>query len=55
MDKYIVEYADGFYIAMNGVGLINFEDPEDEEFANFVCNALNKAVDQVSHTDKKDQ
>lgn len=48
---YTVEYADGYYIAMNGVGLINFEDPEDGEFANFVCSALNRAVEQNAHTD----
>ena len=40
---YQIEYADGYYIAKDGVGVINFEASEDFAFAEFVCDALNAA------------
>ena len=38
---FTLEYSDGYYVAMNGVGIINFEEPEDQAFAQFVVDALN--------------
>jgi len=40
---FTLEYADGYYIAKNGEGVIDFTDPEDYDFAEFVMLALNAA------------
>ena len=37
-----VNFADGYYIELNGEGVIDISI-QTEEFANFVCSALNKA------------
>jgi hypothetical protein len=39
--QFTVEYADGFYIAKDGNGVIELVEIENLEFANFVCDALN--------------
>lgn len=43
VSEYTLEYADGFYIEKGNQGVIDFTDPTDKEFAEFVCDALNKA------------
>ena len=47
--EYTVEAADGFYIARNGEGVLDLADPQDYEFAEFVCAALNQAAQQNAH------
>lgn len=41
--RFTLEYADGFYIEDNGEGVIDFANPQDREFAEFVVDALNAA------------
>ena len=50
-EKYTVEASDGFYISRNGVGVLDLADPQDYEFANFVCTALNQAAQQKRAAD----
>ena len=45
-----LEYADGYYIAKDGVGVINFVEPENREFAEFVLKTLNAAKQIVQRT-----
>lgn len=40
---FTLEYADGYYIAKDGEGVIDLAEPENREFAEFVVNALNAA------------
>lgn len=49
--EYTVEAADGFYIARNGEGVLDLADPQDYEFAEFVCAALNQAAQQSVQAD----
>ncbi len=39
---FAVNFADGYYIERNGEGVIDLA-VQSEDFANFVCGALNKA------------
>lgn len=49
---FTLEYADGYYIAKDGKGVIDFDDSENREFAEFVLNAVNHANKNrnASHT-----
>ena len=49
--EYTVEAADGFYIARNGEGVLDLADPQDYEFAEFVCAALNQAAEPTLLTE----
>lgn len=40
---FTLEYADGYYIAKDGEGVIDFANAEDRQFAQQVCDALNAA------------
>ena len=42
MNRYELEYADGYYITKDGEGIIDLTYPENREFAQFVCDALNQ-------------
>ena len=42
---FTLEYTDGYYIAKDGEGVIDLADPENREFAEFVVNALNAALE----------
>lgn len=43
--EYTVEAADGFYIARNGEGVLDLADPQDYDFAELVCSALNQIAE----------
>lgn len=48
---FTVEYADGWYIAENGLGIIDFPNGNSEsEFAQWVCDALNAAKQRTKKT-----
>jgi len=40
--SYTLEYSDGYYIAKDGDGVIDFVNSEDIEFAQLVLSRLNK-------------
>lgn len=42
-DIFTLEYADGYYIELNGVGILNFTEDkaQDFEFCNSICDMLN--------------
>ena len=49
---YTLEYADGYYIAKDGEGVIDLAEPENREFAEFVVKALNAAKKSVEQMDE---